>query len=362
MKRKVLRVLTLLCLVVMATGCVKYNATIEIKEDKSMNFDIIYAFNIRVFGSSELLSEEERNNIEENGFEVADYEEDTMKGFTISKKFSNIDNVSSDKKVEYDLGSIFEGKQTEEYFFQIKKSKEKNIYTAIIKFDSEGSSLNDSEMAGVKDTIEDNQEFQDSLVIPGDDLIEQPEDEEDDDDLSIDYSDLMNFDLKFVVKLPNAAISNNATNVSEDGKTLEWELTTEEASSIEFSFEIMNENNSSISDGVKIIIIGILVVVVIVIVIVVLRKNKKGNGGNKVTDVQQVTPVVETAPVTPVQPQQVTPVEVKQVIEPSVVQESVQPQPVQPVQVTQQPSQPQPVTPVVEPTTTVSQQSNNQQQ
>ena len=41
----------------------------------------------------------------------------------------------------------------------------------------------------------------------------------------------------FSLTLPKASISNNATTVSEDGKTLTWNLVSGNISTIEFEFE-----------------------------------------------------------------------------------------------------------------------------
>ena len=85
MKKKILGILMLLLFLVPMTGCVKYNATMEIKADKSMNFDIIYAFDTNIFGNKELLTEEEKENIKNNGFKFTDYVDEDMKGFTLSR-------------------------------------------------------------------------------------------------------------------------------------------------------------------------------------------------------------------------------------------------------------------------------------
>ena len=73
----------------------------EIKKDKSMNFSIIYAVDTSMFGDTELLTDENKENLKKQGFEIADYSQDKMKGFTLTKKIKNIDSVSSDKDLEY---------------------------------------------------------------------------------------------------------------------------------------------------------------------------------------------------------------------------------------------------------------------
>ena len=101
----------------------------------------------------------------------------------------------------------------------------------------------------------------------------------------------MNFDFKFVVKLPTKAGDNNATSVSEDGKTLTWDLANFTGDSIQFVYKPSNM--------MIYIIIGAIVLVVIALILVFIlgkKKNKK--------DPREGTPVLvnDNAEVTPVTP------------------------------------------------------------
>ena len=86
----------------------------------------------------------------------------------------------------------------------------------------------------------------------------------------VDTSDTEGYDItynvKYIVHLPSESISNNATEVSEDGKTLTWDLT---QSLDTISYEFAFSNNT-----VMYIIIGVLVVCAIV-AFVLLNKKKK---------------------------------------------------------------------------------------
>ena len=80
----------------------------------------------------------------------------------------------------------------------------------------------------------------------------------------------MNFDFKFVVELPTKAGDNNATSVSEDGKTLTWDLANFTGDSIQFVYKPSNM--------MIYIIIGAIVLVVIALILVFIlgkKKNKK---------------------------------------------------------------------------------------
>ena len=79
-------------------------------------------------------------------------------------------------------------------------------------------------------------------------------------------------EFNYVVNLPEKALTNNATNVSNDGKTLTWSLMQSQISNIEFSFELKNMTNYYILYGG----IAAAVIIVIIIIILLIKKGKKG--------------------------------------------------------------------------------------
>lgn len=101
MKKKfaLVLLLSLTCL----TGCVEYKATMDIKNDKSMLFAIDYAIDTSVFGEEEAMDENDKVNLENQGFKVQPYEHDSMKGFHITKDVKNIDEFSSTDDIKYNL-------------------------------------------------------------------------------------------------------------------------------------------------------------------------------------------------------------------------------------------------------------------
>ena len=76
--------------------------------------------------------------------------------------------------------------------------------------------------------------------------------------------------ITFTVTLPNKPISHNADSVSEDGKTLTWELTTNSQETIDFEF------NFSSFPLIPVIIGAAVLLVIIIVVIVIVIKGKKG--------------------------------------------------------------------------------------
>ena len=78
-------------------------------------------------------------------------------------------------------------------------------------------------------------------------------------------------DIKFTVTLPNKPISHNATTVSDDGKTLTWDLSGTEAGTIDFEF------NFSSFPILMVALIGggIALLVILIVIILVVKKSKK---------------------------------------------------------------------------------------
>ncbi len=299
MKKKIFGSLLVAVLTVFMTGCVKFNASMDIKKDKSMDFNIIYAVDTTYFGNEEILTEEDKQELVNKGYTVSDYVDGTMKGFNISTSIDNIDLVSAEEDTNYSLSGLLSG-ETDKYLFKVKKGFLKNTYTAKLEFDSDDSSLSssdeeESDEYDYDDSYSDDTSLDDSYSddyytagdedtsdVTDDSLFgtEDTETEEDDSLSDFDFNSMTSMDLSFNVNLPYAAISNNATTVSEDGKTLTWSLTTDEASSMEFEFELYNMTN--------IYLIVIIAIIIIAVVVVLIMKNKKGN--------KPVSPVVYGQP------------------------------------------------------------------
>lgn len=285
MREKICKLFAVFCLMFVMTGCVKFNASMDIKKDKSMDFNIIYAFDTSLFGDQELLSDSDKLELQEKGFTVSDYVDGTMKGFTISRNIKNIDTVSATGDAEYSLSGILDDTDSNDMMFRVKKGFLKNTYTATLDFDASDSSLNDSVSDDFESDYEEDNMFEDEFELDTDDSLDE----------DFDFSGMASaMDLSFTVKVPYSAISNNATTVSDNGKTLIWNLTSGDTSSIEFEFELYNMN---------VIYIGGAIAFVIIIIIILMILNKKKNGGGKV---EQVTPIqpVNSAPM-------VNPTEVK---------------------------------------------------
>lgn len=244
MKKKFVLVLlmTMTCL----TGCVEYKATMDIKNDKSMNFSVDYAVDKTVFGDEEVMDSNDKKKLENDGFTVEAYEHDNMRGYRITKKIKNIDSYSSDEEIKYNLSGILNEETKNDKIFKVKKGLFQNTYYATFEFDASDSGLSDNEG--------------EEPVSPD----ENDDDAIDEDSLNDLTNSLMsNLDLSFNLKLPNKAISHNAGTVNNDGKELKWDLSTNSVDAINFSFSIYNTTNIVICLIVAIVLIASIVVLII---------------------------------------------------------------------------------------------------
>lgn len=279
------------------TGCVKFNANMDIKKDKSMDYSIIYAIDTTVFGDTTPIETEDKDELIKQGFTVTDYVDGNMKGYTLSKKIKNIDSVSSSSDVNYDLSGVMENKS--DYIFSVKKGFLKNTYTAKFNFDASESDLNNdlddldqTDDAIIDDSVDmdDLNNNTDEVIIDDTDVINSEDDLNLDFDLNTDempdFSNAMasSMDLSFNVKLPYAAISNNATSVGDGNKSLSWNLTSDSINSIEFQFELYNLTNIIMVAG------GVLLFIIILIIIFVISGKKKNKRNNTVSDTSTEIP------------------------------------------------------------------------
>ncbi len=268
MRNKIKYVMVFMGLLLM-TGCVKYDATMDIKKDKSMDFIITYALDSSIFGDESILKDEDITKLKEEGFTIKDYSDNNMKGYTLSKSISNIDSVSTSNSNEYDLTGML-GSDNNNYIFKVDKGIFKNKYTAIMKFDSkeEESNLPSDDQDLIDVTSEEDNVVEDDTVTTDEDsdiaLF--------DDSTNTDFSSLYDsISLTFNVKLPYSAISNNATKTEEYNRVLTWNLKYNDTESIEFVFELYNFTNVYIGLGV------LLVLLILIIVLASITTKKRKN-------------------------------------------------------------------------------------
>lgn len=291
--KKIRSLVFLLVVTLLLSGCVKYNANMDIKKDKSMDLSITYALDTSVFGETKAFTEEDINNLRKQGYKVQEYSEGTMKGYKLTYSIKNIDDLSSTEDTEFSLSGIQKNGSTA--MFKVKKGLLKNTYTAKFSFDSSESGLNTNSTLNSEEKDDDDDETkleveEDAQLTDSSDSDSLDLTDSDDSDLTNneeDYSKMMsNMDLSFSVTLPYKALSNNATSVNNDGKELTWNLaSTNDVKSIEFEFELYRFSVGPIITIVAIVIGGLFVIALIVTVIMAIAGGKKP----KKEEIQQPT-------------------------------------------------------------------------
>lgn len=296
--KKSLKLLSIMLVVFLMTGCVKSHVNMEINKDKSMNLSLIAAIDssfLEQSGEDDLLENEEIKEFEEKGFKTEKYSDDSMTGYKFTKSFANIDDLSSEKETTLDLNALAD-EETPNNVFTVKKGFFKNTYTAKVKNNATDELQSQIENADQTTTTDDNQmNIEDDTTIQGSNDTQT--------DSSFDFSSNMDMsmlsstlDMKFNVTLPYKAISSNATSTENDGKTLVWNLVNTQ-DDIEFTFELYNMNNIYLTVGLAVI----LIILIIVIIIMSKRKPKAPLGTPVPVENTPVNNVVPNqAPVTPI--------------------------------------------------------------
>lgn len=249
--KKSCKFLCFMLIVFMMTGCMKFQTDMKINKDKSMDFTLTYAIANSLVeqakqaatSNNENLDNESLKELEKQGFKTEEYSDSSMTGIKLSKTFNNIDDISSEKEVDFDLEAIMNGSEQTD-MFTIKKGFFKNTYTLKIK-------NNTSEE--VESDITNNNLTSDNQIDFSSDI-----------DLSTLSSSM---DMTFNINLPYKAISSNATSTENDGKNLKWNLLDTNIQNITAKFELYNMNNIYLT-------IGIVIVLIIIVIIIIKRKPK----------------------------------------------------------------------------------------
>lgn len=266
---KKIKFLVLLMAVVLLTGCVKMDVTMEIKNDKSMNFSMIYAVSKELDEYNTSSDEEQIKEYENKGFYVEKYDKDGKSGYKITKQYKNIDDISTEGALEkVDMTEALSNDN--QYMFTIKKGFLKNTYSASYNFNTSGYESN-----GFESEYYDTCEYRLTGFSCGPDVVQDQEANRAAYEEYVKYQQKQmsefteGMDLKFNLKLPNKVKSSNATSVTNGGKNLVWDLS--KTSDVVFEFEVYNMTNVYIAIGV-----GIGIAFILFICIISMKK-----GGNK---------------------------------------------------------------------------------
>lgn len=302
---KLKKLIGIILCALLITGCeLKYEGQVEIKSDGKMDMSIIMAYDRELISTliymeenDDLLGSEDEDDMsdipeasitkirtyleenkpeEQDGVEVSRYERNGYYGYQMTYEINNIDDVSSKEKVDSSLFEDFNIQDTENTNNNNEKKimfqKEDDTYYANYKLSDTSDSSNG---------------------------------------MSANLSRI-NLSLKYTVTLPTKPIEHNADTVSEDGKTLTWNISSlnEDRDSIKYSFKLKDVVAGAKTDGLNtemiMLIAGIVIIVIIIVVVLILfaRNNKKLDKSLEALDQtipsatpKSNTPVVENTPV-----------------------------------------------------------------
>ncbi len=239
MKKGCKLLIVLFCLLLFS-GCVKENVEMNVNVDKSMDISIIMGLNKSLLNSGDDTFshiDSSKKTLEEEGYQVEDYDDGTYKGYKLTKHVNNIDdfNINNDFKIN--------SQDNNQNSFIVNKGFLINRYSASLSnFANTNSLSNTDDYANIANTY------------------------------------LSSMDLKFVLNVPYKTISNNATSVENDGKRLIWNLSTLGNNPIKFEFNMFN-----IIEAIVLIVAAVLVFILIIIAII---KNKKKKNNDLTKDNQ----------------------------------------------------------------------------
>lgn len=261
-------------------GCeMKGEYEFTINEDKSMNLEVIMGFddelidvmmsinegdNEDIFGSNG--TEDETTDLPEFENETTEYTDEER------REYLKTDNLTISGYTIEEIkqkGLVVEEFQDEKYTGYKITGKVDNIDNLIGTADFNLDDIAD--INNKKIFIKDGSIYNGKIIVG--DPIDSGEDTTSTSGINLIYN--------FTLNLPNKAKSSNATKVSEDGKTLTWDLSTGNISTIEFAFEF-----PSIMTFLKdnmILTAGIAVVVVLLIVVIITLLLKKSSKKNEIT-------------------------------------------------------------------------------
>lgn len=273
----------LLSLTILLTGCVKSNTSMTINKDKSMSLTSEVLISDKLLDKeSRLIIKDEKDKLQKKNMIVEEIKNSNgYSGFSVTKKYGNIDKNSKEEYKEIIISNFFDDKFDDSVLFQVKKGLFKNVYTANYKFEVDNDDFvedkNSNETVIDDTTNTPTVENGTTNVIDNTNNVDGTNNNTEK-DIS-DNADLIKLasevKFKFSVNLPYKVLESNATKKSDDGKKLEWDLNSNDAVKINYSFELYNMNNIYMAIGISIGTIILLIVLIIIKNKIVQKKREK---------------------------------------------------------------------------------------
>ena len=259
--KRIKNIFVILISILLLNGCVKNSNTMTINKDKSMLFETEVLVSDSIDNNnidSSILKE-----YESHGLKITTVKEEKYSGYKISRKFSNIDNISSDSLNKINVNDILTQEEKDLKVFKMSHSFLKDTYSVSIEYEF---------------NVKDKDKYYKEPITVSDN------DEEDLTELNKTAELSSEMDFRFVVNLPSKSISNNAS--SENENTLIWNIKPENGkTNIDFSFSIYNLKS--------IIILGVAGISLIVCLVVVLVLIKKKHNSKDTLILKDYDPSIE---------------------------------------------------------------------
>lgn len=218
MKKTIGLIILLILTLITLTGCAEINYEIEVKKDGSGEISYIFGMSKEILENLNVSADdfisEMKEQAEESEYKVEAYEDDNIAGFKANKRLNDLNKDFSLQEV---FGEEYV-KDTTDNGIKVEKSLFKTTYSQKAELDL--TTLN-----------EDEKEIK----------------------------------MTYKIKLPVAINTSNASEISEDGKTLKWNLKGGEINKIEFTAEEINIVPIVIIAISAVLIVGVAITVVIII-------------------------------------------------------------------------------------------------
>lgn len=240
LKKFILFGLMIAIILLLMTGCVKFEMFVNVNPDKSADVNVTLLVNSMIAGmtnseGSGINLSEMKTIAEKAGYSATNQKEGDMIGYKFTKHFKNISELSTDSSSNTDLKNLFKNEKSDTKIFTINRGLFQDTY--IVNLDMNLDSINPPA---------DN----------GNDFVN-----------SIAKTMMAQMDFKFKTKLPIKTISNNASTESEDGKMLEWQLVPGQDNKIKMEFKVLNVTN--------IIFVSVCFLILLIILFFVIRHKNK---------------------------------------------------------------------------------------
>ncbi len=198
-----LKWLVLLFIVVLLSGCVKYDTEMKVGMDKSITITSISSIQKEYAELQQNDDAEEIKKFQDNGYDAENYQDDKYQGIKLTKKYDSIDMISSPNCGMVELTDIFEKKADEIVLFKSQKQGSVTTYTANFTYNLKEE---DIEAQGDVDYSE--------------------------------YGSTMIFEYSFSLPDNVTIVSDNADSKTNNDKTLNWKINFGELKKINFVFRI----------------------------------------------------------------------------------------------------------------------------